>query len=856
MDKIIVGAPGDDNYVQIGTLSNGLPVYRYVPPLPRIIDEKVIDAYNESTELVDTETINLLEKFYADEAKEHEKEALRLRVGRHNDNSQPVNAATKSKYTDPILRLQTDAMMYLEGIQKLEKKEKKKPTVKTVEPVPPTPVKRKQTKSVQVEEYSTDTAHYTDHLPKHKEQSKAEPIQEEEEVKPKYSKESLVDSYLTARQKERDVEQQLHEKKIQSIADFYEKLKDGKEPSLPDDKEVLGYLKEPGSVELPVTEDTSEYLDIFTRKDEKEKEDRKTTSEIHVDDSTEPDIDIVEEVEHKDDKVDVDVNEYLPTEDGSLIERKETDKDSITNVYEDVTSPEPVEESLATPIIDYYKEKKDSDSETIRYYDKPTEEVHEVEIDPKEYVEEFDNKHDSSRKVHVDLSREYFQEMYNAVTDDDIEASDILYENSLRDLEQKKIQRESAAHIYLKNIRKLSMEQQKLLAEHERLIAGQKERTRERYEELLVLVNQKTDNIYDEIGNYTFDIDIFERTITVTNDEADASNIFVYEGTLREYNIEDTTLKLYSTQTEDTDIKHDPGIYVTHHYTSYDLQTSQLLKNDSYTLVKLEEATKRAGTRAPAAPGISSTTGGGKPAGDGPHPGIVMFTTGHGYTDSFDGWSDAHSPPSQLSAIAPDGWEKGRVRIGVERKQIGARKATGALTVRYLITNTKPSFAAENDYTIDWDPAQNDNAHDDEAVGSGAYNYAYQSLDSEVAFNSGAGLTYETDPLSGEVQTITWADGELGVKYIDIYHCKLGVTDNKQDGNRWYGVYLTTSQSYIMGMSATPGAKGPGNTRTPSKSAILAPYTSDFSTERGNITSPFFVAVSGWSLGQADSIYG
>ncbi len=860
MDNIIVGNPGDDNYVLIGTLSNGLPVYRYISPSPRVIDEQLIERYNKSTEISDTKTINLLEKFYADEAKEHEKELLREQIRGSSAPDQQPTAPTSSKYTDPILKIQTDANMYLKGIKKLEKKEKKKiPRKPHIDPPKSPPIKRKSKPIQQQEEYSSKTDHYTEHFKKDNiiDEPAFEPINEE--IEPKADS-SLLDAYSVAKQKEKNVEQKLQQEKSKSIADFYEKLKDGKQSSELGDKEVLGYMDGPDDVQLPVTENTTEYLDLFYRDEEKEKDIQTDVPDVHgsIEEEEDKQDSLVTETSSETTKLDVDVNEYVPDDPDGIVARKDTDKTTISELYDSVKDTDPVEESIAVPIIDYYKKAQQSESEdtTSRYYDKPEIEEQEIEIDPEEYVKTFDNPHDDAGQVRVDLTKDYFKELYNVVTDRDNYESEMLYEQSQRDIEQKKIKRESAAHLYLDHIRKLSQEQQKLLSEHEEIIAGQKLRTKERYEELLVLVNQKTDNIYDEVGDYSFDIDIFEKTITVTNTNTDSSNIFVFEGTLREYNVDGNNLKLYSTQTEDTDIKHDPGLYVTHHYTTYNLETSQLLKNDSFTLVKLEESAKRMGTRAPAAPGISSTTGGGKPAGDGPHPGIVTFTTGYGYSDSFDGWSGAHSPPSTLSAIAPDGWERGRVKIGVERKQIGARKATGALTIRYLITPQKPDFALDDDYTIDWDAAQNDGEHGDEATGSGAYNYSYQSLDSEVAFSSGGGLTYETDPLSGEVQTITWADGELGVKYIDIYHSKIGTASNKQNTNRWYAVYLTTDQSYAMGVSATPGSKGPGNTRTPSSSALIAPYTSEFATERGNITSPFFVAISGWSLGQADSIYG
>jgi hypothetical protein len=172
---------------------------------------------------------------------------------------------------------------------------------------------------------------------------------------------------------------------------------------------------------------------------------------------------------------------------------------------------------------------------------------------------------------------------------------------------------------------------------------------------------------------------------------------------------------------------------------------------------------------------------------------------------------------------------------------------------------------ATGDYVIDYDGFAGFN----NAVGSGGYNYAQEASDSEVSIVSSAGVTYTNDPLSASLQTLTWAHGEAGIKYIKLYHSALGDNMEKQyrdwpevvtDIYRWYAVYLTFDHSLQMGLSASTTSIDTswryGNTIVPTACATIAnlshgrgtnSHNTDLNTAfKGGSATPFFVGISGF----------
>ena len=65
MDNIIVGHTDDPNYKPVGHLADGTPVFRYdpIPEKKAVVNQMIINEFNISVIIADTETQKLLEKF-------------------------------------------------------------------------------------------------------------------------------------------------------------------------------------------------------------------------------------------------------------------------------------------------------------------------------------------------------------------------------------------------------------------------------------------------------------------------------------------------------------------------------------------------------------------------------------------------------------------------------------------------------------------------------------------------------------------------------------------------------------------------------------------------------------------------
>ena len=276
------------------------------------------------------------------------------------------------------------------------------------------------------------------------------------------------------------------------------------------------------------------------------------------------------------------------------------------------------------------------------------------------------------------------------------------------------------------------------------------------------------------------------------------------------------------------------------------------------------------------------------------HHGFFTFTTGIGssWCPNLSTWNSGYH---KLSAVAPDGVQRGFVDLGVERLS----GTYGDVTVRYLVSAGMPPFVTDTpytanypytdtdvfsyttgDYTIDFDTSHLGLFSN--AVGDGAFTYAGEDAEQEVSFVSGGnGLSLGRgyNPLSAEDQVLTWAHGEGGVKNIRLYHGGLGdaaaapaaaATPNT-GVKRWYAVYLTFDASYRMGLSAAtdgaplnqPGDAWQRSCRVPTVCATIAGLAhgqarnshnnsidsvNALSTGfRGSTAAPFYIAISGFS---------
>ena len=365
------------------------------------------------------------------------------------------------------------------------------------------------------------------------------------------------------------------------------------------------------------------------------------------------------------------------------------------------------------------------------------------------------------------------------------------------------------------------------------------------------------------------------KSVTVTEKETGKSVAFDYKGSLATYKIDGYRLELYSLS-KDPSHMIDPkssAWFTTHFFLTYDLRTGEVIEHLSHTLTKVSEE------RDLEDEDYTFEDDSWKHA-------TFEFTTGQGLTFCTElcaSWKTSY-PPHAVSAIAPDGYMQGYSRIGVKR-----RGGSGAVSVRYLVKPALPSFAASGDYTIDGDEAA-------KATGSGYYNNAEEAFDSEVCLVSGASYdnapgslvgydrqwskegfingVYESDGTiihsnSARWQILTWNNNDYADKYIYLRHSMLA-TDTNYAGTRWYGVYLTFDTGTKYNLTADGRAGVSNSIRKPAtgtvnaSGAALPAYTGQVlrevdtesaSTEllRGAETVPFFVAISGWSVGPKDT---
>lgn len=860
MDKIIIGTTDDPNYIRIGRLADGQTVYKYIPPTrkPLRIDEQVIEDYNKTVKIKDTETQELLDKFKWDDLKDEQQQLIKEKIAEgyveiYPETNVPVVEEEIIERPKVNTNVYTSTLKDKDDKQKL-KEDKKKQLKEEYEKK--LTKKSKQTKPKKAKKDTTpvdediDTSHYTSGFKKDiiVEEVKEEPIKEEQ-TKP--TSKSLIDSYAEAREKEREIEERSSEDVGESIADYYRDTQTSDTTS-EDKGEVLGYLDDPEDKTLPVTDDTTEYLSEAQQKDieaelkDKEREQRLKKGEVieeEVDDPFKEDVEVVE-------KEEADTTDYLDLFKSQEEQEEEKEREEERIKAEHVEKVEKEEEEKEKITEEYKKKGKE-------HRDKISDRSKKARESLKEKKEE--------------LSKEYFRGLLEKAYSYNDALVDFKYRQIKNDIEEKRLQKREAAIGYLNQLYKLTEEQKESLRQFEIHLANQRQRVEDDYEKILIEQSKNEDQgIYDEFNDYTTRINVDSKTVTVTNKDTGAQQSFTYTGSLHTYKVDGYRLQLQAISKDPSTMvtPHAPGQFntehgrdhvsewfVTHFFITYDLRDGSMIENESYTFVKADYDRDVADDDYDYDFGTANQHG------------IFAFTTGYGALScgppGLSGtWSTDVSPPNSLSAIAPDGWHRGSVHIGVER--LGG--TVGAVTVRYLVSAGGPGAhrMGPNDYLIDDDSASSPG----HPVGSGAYNYCYQAADSEVAFVSGNGYTYETDPLSGSLQTLTWNDGEAGVKTIDIKHCQLGSSNPSDDGYsqngyRWYSVYLTLDQTYNMGLSARPGSDDDGyryhNTRVPSLCTNIAPILGDSygglpepGGLRGSLTSPFFVAISGWGAGQVD----
>jgi hypothetical protein len=949
MDQIIVGHTEDKNYKLVGKLADGTPVYRYdpIPEKRAAVDEAILNEYNSSVEVKDTETQELLAKFHWEELKDQEKVDLKNKIRQGYVDISPITPPRLESKVELIEREETDPTTYLEKFHKDEDKQKKEERrkqrfdeqrAKNREKRKSTPiVPRRDEKKHEEVDHVEQVEGYKSILEKREcKVPDAEPEPEIDEKPPTHSSGSLWDSYNQAKEIGKEVEKKLEDEYDQSVSDYYKKLENFQDKQVKGkpDSDTSEYYEEHESTEGPAEEiPTTSYLQIF--------EEEQTKEEEH------------------EDRVQRIVEEHQQRLDKARAEQEKTD-----------------------PLFDY-------DSPEIQYEDIDTESY-------KEVMEAVEGEHQAKEDKRKEIKRKAEARIAREINEEELRKRDsaIKYINQLYDLNQQE------------------QEQLKLV---EKEIAKKQEQLREVYQ--VLLEKQSGEDIHDEFEYHNVRVNIYTRTVTVTDKETNNSFAFSYLGTLRTYDIDGYKVQLYSISKDRStwvNPELENGWYVTHYYNTYDIRDGSMIEKDSFTIVKpdpeipLEEdedsydgaAAKGTATlkwaretsgiilpyigssqltfnvteectcahmgysspetylaRGPA--GMTIPTSMGSTSGTGQiglhahvtgrsdrsitaeyttvsavdsdiqnalpwvhytptsgvlhwkkgvtgsqhltgisilekyeserlgrtfqvkfqnvkadgvavdestvfaeglenptpitikprHHGFFAFTKGGGYSNCsiLDNWTDVY-PSHALSAVAPDGYALGGARIGVERLS----GFSGDVTVRFLVSAGMPPYATSNDYTINGTPP---NGLSD-ATGSGAYNYGYEALDAEVAFVSGGGRIYETDPLSGSIQTLTWMHGESGTKYIDIRHCKVATDVNVQAGYRWYAVYLTFDQSYQMGVSATPGSGyRPNTTRTPTACSVIAQldhgaqYQNYATTLRGSSAAPFFVAVSGWATG-------
>lgn len=846
MDKIVVGKTDDPNYKAVGHLADGTTVYRYdpLPPKKTLVNEKLIDEYNKSVKLADTETQQLLEKLKWDELKEVEKEELKKKISQgyvevFKETKLNLQPEDKSQWDKVVEVTETNTSEYTSKLESLEPEEKKKPVVQEEE-VPVTPVKPPKRSTTEYVEEDADTTHYTDQFKQDKPVAE-EPkeIIEEVQSKPATRDKSLFESYDEAKKIEKEIESRASEDVSKSIADYY---KESSEHPQTDDSEVLGYLDDPESEKTPVTEDTTEYLTTYDKSEreklEKEKARKKRLSQ-------------------KPEEKEVETPEIFKenTEKSTRSEANTTDYLELFNIEEDQDKAKADEEARIQSKVTEREEQEEKEQEDKQKVVK--EKVDKLK-EKKEEINETANQ--LKKKQRNILEKEYFRDLLEKkYADESVVENE--YKKIKRDLEEKQLQRREAATQYLKQLNELTEKELATLKEYEKHIANVRDDIKSAYEPILEELEQQTtyDGVDDEFDDYHLNVNMSGKSVTVTEKDTGKALSFDYKGSLATYKIDGYRLELYSISKDPSHMV-DPTSYnwfTTHFFLTYDLRSGEVIEHLSHTMTKVAE------DRDIAEEDYTYED-------DSWKHGRFEFTTGYG--SSFcsglsTAWEAVHDPHA-LSAIAPDGYAKGFVKIGVKRTG-----GNGAITIRYLVKPQVPSFAAATDFAIDWDTGSNPDWTGDpnQAFGSGYYNDTEEAYDSEVALvsgqpdsdweiyrlNIGGGAGTTVNSVSTVWQTLTWEDGDYDDKYIYLRHGEIATSTNYQTDLKWYAVYLTFDKGQHYNLIADgqtnifnhvrSTAMGPVNA-----SATILPFY-DGQDARGNDSNPFFVAVSGWSAGQPNS---
>jgi hypothetical protein len=873
MDNIIVGQTDDPNYKSVGHLADGTPVFRYDPLLPKktLVNEKIIEEYNKSVKIADTETQKLLDKFKWDELKDQEKQQLKDKIKQgyvkvFDDAPTYAEFESKSEWNESVKTVDTDTDKYTEGLKKAEPVEKKvaasKPKKKTKKAVK----KKKATKKVKEEPKDQDTSHYTAGF----KQDPPKRVQEgeiTEQIQPEtYSDETLIDSYYTAKEIEQNIESRREEDVSKSIADCY---KESSEHPSDDDSEVLGYFDEPGGKKLRSTKDTTEYLSSYD-KSEKNKLDKEHARQQRINEA------------NNTDEVEVETPEIF--KDNDVTEHSTNTKTSeyleLFNIQEDQDSQQQDEQLRRDKIISEQKEEEDKVKKAkSKKVQKKVDELKEKTKEDKQKLYKLQTK---SRTL---LEKEYFRNLLEKKYASN-ELVDKEYNKIKRDLEVQHLKRREVATLYLKQLNELNEQEAGALKLYEKHIAGLADEIKSAYEPLLEQLEQMSafDGVQEEFDDYNLNVNMSSKSVTVTEKETGKGLSFDYKGSLATYKIDGYRLELYSLSKDPAQMV-DPtssAWFTTHFFLTYDLRTGEVIEHLSHTLTKAAEERELDDEDYTFED-------------DSWKHSTFEFTTGGGRTfcSNICAAFMTANPPHPVSAIMLDGWVHGYVKLGVKRR--GGR---GAVTVRYLVKSEKPSFADAADYTIDFDPSQNPSWTGDagQAFGSGYFNNAEEAYDSEVSLVSshpgsvpidgnwhsyaadrsydlvgGSYVASKVNSVSSRWQTLTWADNDFVDKYIYIRSANLSTSTNYQTALRWFSVYLSFNQSSTYNLIADgvdannhvrATALGPIN----ASASILPEFEGQVVLEGGRVvrgaeSTPFYVAISGWAAGQptpelCETVYG
>ena len=862
MDNIIVGHTDDPNYKPVGHLADGTPVFRYdpIPEKKAVVNQKIINEFNKSVDIADTETQKLLEKFKWDELKEDEQNKLKQRISKgyvevFNETKPNLTKKEKSVWNDIVDSNYGQLSEYTDDIKRLEPKEDKKKKPKVVKEKSKQSKKKKPKKRARKNtkpDVKVDTSHYTEQFTADKDvvEEEIKPVEPEVKDTTEKSNKTLIESYYDSKEKEREIKERSDSEDVSmSIADYYRKSLEQKREG---DTEILGYFDDPEDSKLPVTEDTTEYLDSVVDKDrkqsakDKERQERKEKNKIEESERESTDI-FAEDVEYID-REEVETSTYLElfnTEEKQQQEQEE----KIVEQRKAVQKREEKEEKDK-------KQKQEKAKDRAKKAKKKTEEKKKAR--DKVITEQT-----------IELQKDYFRDLLEKkyASDEIVERE---YNLIKRELEVERLAKRDAAILYLEQSRLLSEKQLAILREYEKNIAATKELIKSTYDPLLEEMDSLsfdtiTRGVDDEFDDHTINVNMSSKTVTVIEKESNKSYTFEYRGSLSSYKIDGYQLQLYSISKDPSDYidPSSPGWFMTHFYTTYDLRTGEAIEKDSHSIVKFDpewHETAEPEEYSDADKDCNEHTW--KHA-------AFEFTSGQGSVltpECSAAWETAY-PGTTVSAIAPDGFANGYVRIGVKRSG-----GVGPITIRYIVKPEKPSFAQPADFTIDWDTGANPGWSGDasQVFGSGFYNHAAEALDSEVCllsannvgnFEDGylakLGGSTVINSVSTAWQTLTWDDGDYEDKYIYLRHSKLGTNSNYQSATKWYSVYLTFSRAEKYNLIAdgqtsifnhvsatTAGIVNDGGTIKP---------LYDGQDARGSESSPFFVAISGWSTGKADN---